>query len=57
MAEDKSYQSPDRAKFKGWLKKCAARIPLLVLFYIEILTPAKILSKCFQTEVIDVVML
>ena len=56
MAEDKSYPSADRAKFKGWLKKwSAARIPLLVSFYIEILTPAKILSKCFQTEVIDVV--
>ena len=56
MAEDKSYPSPDRAKFKGSLKKwSAARIPLLVSFYIEILIPAKILSKCFQPEVIDVV--
>ena len=56
LAEDKSYSSEDRSKFKGWVRKWTeARVPLLIALFIEILTPAKLLSKCFQDDSIDVV--
>ena len=56
LAEDKSYPTKDRQKFKGWLLKWTqGRIPLLVSLFIEILAPAKMLSKCFQAEDIDIV--
>ena len=56
LAEDKSYSSDERAKFKGWIRKWTeARIPLLIALFLEILTPAKLLSKSYQSEEIDVV--
>ena len=45
MSEDKSFKSADRQKFKGWLRKWQqARIPLLACLFLEILSPAKMLS-------------
>jgi hypothetical protein len=56
MSEDMSFKAADRQKFKGWLKKWQqARIPLLACFFIEILSPAKVLSLAFQDEDIDTV--
>ena len=56
LTEDKTYSSDDRSKFKGWVRKWTeARVPLLIALFIEILTPAKLLSKCFQDDDIDVV--
>ena len=56
LAEDKSYPREERAKFKGWIRKWTeARIPLLIALFLEILAPAKLLSKSFQSEEIDVV--
>ena len=57
LAEDKSYPSADRAKFKGWYNKWTqTRIPLLACLAIEVLAPAKILSKTFQLEEVDIVL-
>ena len=54
LAEDRSYTSLERSKLKGWYTKWTrARIPLLVSISIEVLSPAKILSKTFQAEDID----
>lgn len=51
MSEDNSFPADDRAKCKGWLKKWSeARIPLLIALSIEVLAPAKCLSKSFQAE-------
>ena len=56
LIEDRSYSSLDRAKFKGWHTKWTkAIIPLLACLSIELLAPAKILSKTFQLEQVDVV--
>ena len=56
MSQDNSFPADDRAKCKGWLKKWSeARIPLLIALFIEILAPAKCLSKSFQAEDIDVI--
>ena len=56
LSEDKSYQLKERAASKGWLIKwMEARIPILACVSVEILAPAKILSKPFQSEDIDVV--
>lgn len=56
MSEDKSYKSADRQKFKGWLRKWQqARIPLLACLFVEILSPAKVLSLAFQDNNIDTV--
>ena len=56
MAEDKSFKSVDRQKFKGWLTRWQkARIPLLSCLFIEVLSPAKALSLAFQEENIDTV--
>ena len=56
MCEDKTFSSEDRSKFKGWIRKWTdARLPLLVALFIEVLSPAKLLSKCFQDDSIDVV--
>ena len=56
LTEDKSYPSKERAKFKGWHQKWTnARIPLLACLSIEVLAPARILSKIFQAEEVDVV--
>ena len=56
MSEDKSFKSADRQKFKGWLRKWQqARIPLLACLFIEILSPAKMLSLAFQDNEIDTV--
>ena len=57
LAEDKSYPNKERQKFKGWLQKWSyARIPMLSAMFLEILAPAKLLSKDFQNEQIDIVM-
>jgi hypothetical protein len=54
--EDKSFEGVDRQQFKGWLKKWQqAQIPLLSCLFIEILSPAKVLSLAFQDEEIDIV--
>jgi hypothetical protein len=56
ISEDNSFPADDRAKCKGWLKKWSqAKIPLLIALFIEVLAPAKCLSKSFQAEDIDVV--
>ena len=56
LIEDQSYSSLERAKFKGWHTKWMhARIPLLVCLGIEVLSSAKLLSKTFQSEDVDVV--
>lgn len=56
ISEDNSFPADDRAKCKGWLKKWSeVRIPLLIALFIEILAPAKCLSKSFQAGDIDVV--
>ncbi|XP_028409251.1 uncharacterized protein LOC114531839 [Dendronephthya gigantea] len=56
MSEDTSFKAADRQKFKGWLNKWQyARIPLLACLFIEILSPAKVLSLAFQDEDIDTV--
>lgn len=54
MFEDKSFKSADRQKFKGWLRKWQqARIPLLACLFLEILSPAKMLSLAFQENDIN----
>ena len=54
MSEDKSFKSADRQKFKGWLRKWQqARIPLLACLFLEILSPAKMLSLAFQENDIN----
>ena len=53
LSEDKSYQLKERAACKGWCME--ACIPILACVSVEILAPAKILSKPFQSEDIDVV--
>ena len=54
MTEDKSFKVKDRQKFKGWLIKWQkARIPLLASLFIEILSPAKLMSLAFQKAEID----
>lgn len=56
MAEDQTFKSNDRAKFKGYLMKWQnARIPLLACLFVEVLSPAKVLSQAFQSESIDIV--
>ena len=56
LSEDKSYQSKERATFKGWLIKWTeALISILACVSIEVLAPAKTLSKAFQSEGADVV--
>ena len=46
----------DQLKFMDWFDKWSyARVPLLISLFFEILSPAKILSKVFQEEQIDVV--
>ena len=53
---DASYSTKEHQKFKGWLRKWTqGRILLLIALFIEILTPAKILSKSFQKEDVDLV--
>ena len=53
---DQSYSSLERAKFKGWHTKWMhVRIPLLVCLSIEVLSPAKLLSKTFQSEDVDAI--
>ena len=55
MSQDNSFPADDHAKCTGWLKKwLEARIPLLIVLFIEVLAPAKCLSKSFQAEDIDV---
>ena len=54
LAKDKSYLQKDHNKFKHWYQKwTCSRIPILVSLSIEVLTPAKILSKTFQSEDVD----
>lgn len=54
MSEDKSFKSADRQKFKGWLRKWQqARIPLLACLFLDILSPAKMLSLAFQENDIN----
>ena len=54
LAEDKSYLQKDHNKFKYWYHKwTCSTIPILVSLSIEVLTPAKILSKTFQSEDVD----
>ena len=56
LTEDKTYSPEDRSRFKGWISKWTeACVALLIALFIEILTPAKLLSKCFQDDDIDVV--
>ena len=56
MAEDESFPATERAKFKGWHKKWTmGRIPILACVAIEVLAPAKILSKTFQSADVDLV--
>ena len=56
LSEDKSYPGKERQTFKGWYNKWTnARIPLLACVSVEVLAPAGILSKAFQSEDIDVV--
>ena len=53
---DQSYSSLEQAKFKGWHTKWMhVRIPLLVCLSIEVLSPAKLLSKTFQSEDVDAI--
>lgn len=55
MTEDRAFTNAERAKFKGYHKKWVyARIPLYIALFIEILAPAKMLSKSFQSDEIDV---
>ncbi|XP_047141282.1 E3 SUMO-protein ligase KIAA1586-like [Hydra vulgaris] len=55
MTEDITFTNAERAKFKGYHKKWIhARMPLYIALFIEILAPAKMLSKCFQSDEIDV---
>ena len=56
MTKDKSFPAKERAKFKGWHKKwTVGRIPILACVAIEILAPAKILSKTFQSEEVHLI--
>ena len=56
MTVDKSYTSKERAKFVGYLKKWKhAKTPLYLALFIELLSPARILSLAFQSEEVDIV--
>ena len=56
LSEDKSYPAKERQTFKGWYNKWTkARIPLLACVSVEVLAPAGILLKAFQSKDIDVV--
>ena len=56
MTVDKSYKSKERAKFEGYLKKWKhAKTPLYLALFIELLSPARILSLAFQSEEVDIV--
>ena len=56
MSKDRSFKAADRMKFQGWLRKWQqARIPILVCLFIELLSPAKVLSLAFQSDEIDIV--
>ena len=56
LSQDNSYPTKERAKFKGWLIEWTqARIPLLAWVSVEVLAPAKILSRSFQLDNVNVV--
>ena len=56
LSEDTSYSRNEWKKSKNWFHKWSyARVPLLISLFLEILSPAKIMSKGFQEEQIDVV--
>ena len=56
LAEDNSDHEKERNKFAGWYKKWTeVRIPLMVCLSLEMLQPAKLLSKTFQNENVDMV--
>ena len=55
LSEDTSYSRNEGEKIKDWFDKWSyVRVPLLISLFLEILSPAKILSKGFQEEQIDV---
>ena len=54
LAEDNSYTHKDQNKFKNWLvSEILGHIPILCSLTVEVLSPAKLLSKTFQIEGID----
>ena len=56
LVEDNSYWHKDQNIFQYWYQKwTSGHIPILCLFNsaIEVLSPAKLLSKTFQSEDID----
>ncbi|XP_065671716.1 zinc finger protein 862-like [Hydra vulgaris] len=54
MTADFSYTQAERAKFKGYHQQWNhGRIPLYIALFIEVLSPAKLLSLSFQSNEID----
>ena len=56
LAEDNCYPVKERNKFAGWYKKWTeTHIPLMTCLSLEVLQPAKLLSKTFQNENVGMV--
>ena len=56
LAEDSSYPQKYQNKFRHWYQKWTPdRIPILCSLAIEVLNPAKLLPKTFQSEDVDYV--
>ena len=56
LSVDTSYSRNEINKFRDYFDKWSyGRVPLLISLFLEILSPAKILSKGFQEQDIDVV--
>ena len=56
LAEANSYSAKERNKFAGWYKQWTeAHILLMVCLSLEVLQPAKLLSKTFQNKNVDMV--
>ena len=51
LAEENSYSQKDRNKFNHWYQKwTSGPFPIVCSLAIEVLGPAKLLSKTFQSE-------
>ena len=56
LAEDNCYSAKKRNKFAGWYQQWTETcIPLMVCLSLEVLQSAKLLSKTFRSENVDMV--
>ena len=55
LAEDNSYPAKEINTFASWYNVDSSCIPLMVCLSLKVLQPAKLLSKTFQKEIVDMV--